>query len=603
MEERVLKTKTALSKMLSIPDETYGVKAHYFSAHILNSFERLLIESGCKEDNRYNADETVYECSRVFRRLEKWQSLIESDLPDYEDAITLAAIFGCEVRDFIFSDYEPLDETDPCFDYFYMWSMRECTNETVELSICVPRIRDAAVGRKPKTVNGGESGIKNVFRLASDALFGKVSKDGLTLLDRVMRYVVAKGNETKTAEIHKSLSNVETALKRRDRVPPAHQVVAYEAITGVSASSIYKEVAEKIICEFDTKELKKMGKGKLNPIETLKASNLIKDRLEVWCDSLGYEVTDGGKNYIIIRKDDKYGLVAVASGERTIIEPKYDYIVKQKDTVCAINGNEIFKVEISEGKTEKFEMSHGARQATQEGALQITLCAIDAALIKGYRYFEGDNGMRVLTPEGKELRCRYTKSRIECAENIIAYEDGKRLYGLTVNSVPIIPPAYEEEILCAESLFLAKKQGKYGFLNYLGIQAIPFIYDDAAPFSEGLAVVCVNGKYGFIGQSGDTAINCQYDFACSFYEGMACVTFGGKDGYIAKSGNIVIAPQYDNAFRFSGGFAAFQRDGKYGYINKQGTEVIPATFDDASSNSGGIITVIDNGVLIKKKIA
>ena len=68
-----------------------------------------------------------------------------------------------------------------------------------------------------------------------------------------------------------------------------------------------------------------------------------------------------------------------------------------------------------------------------------------------------------------------------------------------------------KEVLTTNTIFLDKKDGKYGFVNKNGIVVVDYIYDDAREQNEyGYASVKKNGMWGCINQKGKVVITPAY---------------------------------------------------------------------------------------------
>ena len=67
------------------------------------------------------------------------------------------------------------------------------------------------------------------------------------------------------------------------------------------------------------------------------------------------------------------------------------------------------------------------------------------------------------------------------------------------------------EILVTNTIFLSKKDGKYGYVNSKGIVVVDYIYDDATEQNKyGYVSVKKDGKWGCLNQKGETVIEPTY---------------------------------------------------------------------------------------------
>ncbi len=68
-----------------------------------------------------------------------------------------------------------------------------------------------------------------------------------------------------------------------------------------------------------------------------------------------------------------------------------------------------------------------------------------------------------------------------------------------------------QECLTANSLFLRKKDGKYGYVNKQNEVVVDYIYEDAKEFNQhGFAAIKQNGKWGAIDASGKIIVEPTY---------------------------------------------------------------------------------------------
>ena len=69
-----------------------------------------------------------------------------------------------------------------------------------------------------------------------------------------------------------------------------------------------------------------------------------------------------------------------------------------------------------------------------------------------------------------------------------------------------------QDIFKTNTIFLSKKDGKYGFVDKNGVVIVDYIYDDATEQNDyGYAAVKSNGKWGAIDQTGKVVVSPSYD--------------------------------------------------------------------------------------------
>ncbi|MGB7711612.1 MAG: WG repeat-containing protein [Microcoleus sp.] len=155
----------------------------------------------------------------------------------------------------------------------------------------------------------------------------------------------------------------------------------------------------------------------------------------------------------------------------------------------------------------------------------------------------------------------------------------------------VIQPQFDDVYDFLEGLATVRINNKYGYIDKTGKMITPLQFDHAYYFNEGLAAVKINNKYGYIDKSGKMIISPQFEGARGFPEGLAAVRINNKYGYIDKSGKMIISPQFEGAYNFYQGLARVEINNKYGYIDKSGKMITPLQFDHADDFNEGLAVV------------
>jgi len=589
LTESVYKTKTVLNKMMDL--RYCGVEGSDLAAALLcGYYERLRQERRMKPDAQYFSD-----IRNGQRCIKKWRSFEDAQTPStFEKYLLLSAIFGCDFRDIVFLECD--DEKRPEGAYSFAFSFDTAQNMPLGIVTDLPCIRDKM----------GKDGIERFGYLASDAetagLRRKISYDGNTVLDRALGFIRSNKLEAAASELIEKLDSVIFAWKTRRAPLSMGLILMFEAIMKMDILEMY--VPEYLSLCADLSEFAhKAPVASEDPLRSLKAGNLARDKIRYFLEENNLEIYRIQKNCIITRRNGLFGLLL--AGEDGIARhffPRFDYVAGSGENLFAIENETAFRITTEDADC--FCLLESAFCPGGRGAdsrKEAIAAAIHAVVNGGYRYFMTDGGLIVMTPEGNAALARLGKSS-EMGRTVKTYDKGRIYYGLIVRSDFVIPPVYEREIAAGEGIYTVKKQGKCVFLNCFGIPMETESFEDASAFSEGLCVVRRGRKYGYIDAQGREAIPFLYDFATDFREGLAAVTVDGKDGYIDPSGNMIVTPLYANAYRFSEGIAVVEKGGKYGYINKTGKEIFPCIYDSASACSGGSVQVLSCGNLITKNI-
>ena len=161
-------------------------------------------------------------------------------------------------------------------------------------------------------------------------------------------------------------------------------------------------------------------------------------------------------NKYIVKLNNKYGVIDLDGTE--LIKPTYDSLVYRADAGF-LEGN----------KTEKINSDF------IDSNLEVKLSGIlsEINITNGYMRIRIDNDYK------------YYNFRFEEKTN--------------------------KEVLSTNTIFLDKKDGKYGFVNKAGIVVVDYIYDDAREQNEyGFASVKKNGMWGCVNSKGKQVMTPAY---------------------------------------------------------------------------------------------
>lgn len=197
-------------------------------------------------------------------------------------------------------------------------------------------------------------------------------------------------------------------------------------------------------------------------------------------------------NNIIVKSSDKYGIISTNGDIK--IEPQYEnlqyiyqnYYIAKKDNLSGIidvNGNVkidftyksliyIKSADIIEGESDKVETDLFDRNFNLKLSGIISEVNVDKGYMKvrvntDYKYYN------------------------------FKFEEKK-----------------SQDILTANTLFLSKKDGKYGYVDKNNVVVVNYIYDDATEQNDsGYVAVKKNGKWGTINSKGQTIVEPTYELA------------------------------------------------------------------------------------------
>lgn len=198
-------------------------------------------------------------------------------------------------------------------------------------------------------------------------------------------------------------------------------------------------------------------------------------------------------DYVIVKKDEKYGIITI-SGE-VKIEPTYEelkyafsvyYIAKFNSRYGIINteNTSLISLEyLSMNYLEEKEIIIADKTETETVIFDSNL----AQKLSGIFVFEND----------------YIKARINGEDKYYTYKFEEK---------------ETKDILTKNTLFVSKKEGKYGFVDKQGNVVVDYKFDEAKEQNEyGYAAVKVDGLWGSIDKGGKQSLQPQVNLDNSIY--------------------------------------------------------------------------------------
>ena len=189
---------------------------------------------------------------------------------------------------------------------------------------------------------------------------------------------------------------------------------------------------------------------------------------------------------IVIQKDGKYGLSSLA-GE-TIIEPSYD------DLTCAFSNYYIAK------KDDKYGIIDNVEEQKIAFEYKNITYREDADFIEGEK--EGSLDTDIIN-RNFEVKVSGIISEVNVSKGYIKVRVGSeyKYYNFKLEEKK------NTELLTGNTLFLNKKDGKYGYVNKDGVVVVNYIYDDAMEQNDyGYVAVKKDGNWGTIDQTGKIVV-------------------------------------------------------------------------------------------------
>ena len=299
-------------------------------------------------------------------------------------------------------------------------------------------------------------GIKNAIKVSKDGKYGIVDKEGKILLNINYTDVTNLGKDNKSGFIVK---NSEGKYGIVDFVGDVILETKYDEIEKVYGNDYYvvKKSGKQILVKKDGTEVLKSGFDEI--VEILKNVD----------------------NGIIYKKDNKYGIMKT-TGEVTI-EPNYDKLSEAKSGIFIAKKDGKYGI-IDIQKNTKVEFKYNSMYYNEKADIYIS----------EDEDFNNDiiDNTYTVKLAGILLDIDNEKGYIEIRQN-----DEYKYYNFKFEE------KNESDIFASHTLFLSKKNGKYGFINKEGKVIVDYIYDDATQQNAyGYAGIKKDGKWGVIDQKG-----------------------------------------------------------------------------------------------------
>lgn len=300
-------------------------------------------------------------------------------------------------------------------------------------------------------------GVNNSLITIKDAKEGLVSATGSTIIENEYEKITSLTGEYENGYIVKNSEGKFGVIGTNKKVVLP---IEYEQIKNIYAENTY--VA------------KENGRWKILNTKDSSSENMEYD-----------DVLSINNSYMVVKKSEKYG-IALTTGEEKVA-PQYDslkniyqdyYIAEKDDKYGIIDVNNNVKIDfkynsltyikdanIIEGESDKIETDLFDRNFS----LKLSGIVSELNTDKGYMKIRIDSNYK------------YYNFKFEEKKNT--------------------------EILTNNTLFLSKKDGKYGYVDKNNVVVVNYIYDDATEQNEsGYVAVKKDGKWGTINSKGETIV-------------------------------------------------------------------------------------------------
>ena len=311
-------------------------------------------------------------------------------------------------------------------------------------------------------------GSKGILKISKDGNYGVVGEDGKILIPAQYANIENLDTESKVGFV---VQNEEGKYGIVDYSNATILEPQYDEITKVYGSDNYvvKQTGKEIIVKKDGTEvlnnsdydsIPEVLKNTENDVIYKKQDKfgVMKLSGEITIDAEYEDLKESKSGILIAKKDGKYGVIDISKNQK--VEFKYNSIFYNEKADLYVAEDEEFNNEI----------------INNTFAVQKTGILLDLDDEKGY----------IKLREGEETKYYNFK-----------FEERK-----------------ESDIFTSNTLFISKKDGKYGFVDKEGNVVVDYIYDDATQQNEyGFAGVKKDGKWGVVDKQGKLLQEPTYDLS------------------------------------------------------------------------------------------
>lgn len=300
-------------------------------------------------------------------------------------------------------------------------------------------------------------GIKNAIKISKDGKYGVCDSEGKIILRPEYADATNLGKDNKSGFIVKNTEGKSGIVDFSNNVVLETK---YDEITKIYGNDLYvvkqsgkqvlinKEGIEVLASGFD--EISEILKNTENGVIYKKDNKygVMKTNGEVTIEAQYQELKESKSGIFIAKKDDKYGVIDLEKNQK--VEFKYNSIYYNEKADLYIGEDANFNNEILDNTY----------------TVKLTGILVDLDTGKGYLSLR----------QGEDYKYYNFK-----------FEEKK-----------------SSEIFTSNTLFLSKKDGKYGFVNKDGEVVVDYIYDDATEQNTcGYAGIKKDGKWGAIDNKGN----------------------------------------------------------------------------------------------------
>lgn len=290
------------------------------------------------------------------------------------------------------------------------------------------------------------------------------------------------------------------------------------------------------------------------------------------------------KSVLTYKENGKYGLINLEG--KQITKPIYDEIssINYKEGTFLVKQNELEGIINMKGKVIikcKYESVTSDNYYSETGNNKQAGFIVSKKTEDGYRYgYANYRGTIILNPIYTQLE-RVTEIANENGVYFIAFKNGQA--GLLKNNKEILNYEYEDiQYNVLGSIFVTKRNGKYGAVNQEGTTVLYSEYDNV--YTGGMYLNALKNKDIFIFDLNGNKIDTNVVSKTKTENANYYITIDKNNKYkvVDSKENIIIDKDYTYIEYLPGDYFIVERDSKSGIIDFNGKSVIELKYDSIS---------------------
>ena len=308
-------------------------------------------------------------------------------------------------------------------------------------------------------------GIENCLKTKKEDKCGIVNSEGKVIIENKYADIAILGKDDKSGFV---IKNEEGKFGVLNYLGIQVLEPKYEEVKNVYGNDMY------VIKEANAEKL------------VNKDGNVV---LETGYDKIS-SILKNKENGIIFEKEGKFGVMSLTGEVK--INPEYQQLAEAKDGVLIAKNNDKYGI-ITIANEKKIDFSYTAIKYVESADIYV---------------LETENASASIIDSNFETKLTGIVNQINEEKGYIKIRIGEeyKYYNFKFEEKTA------SDILSSNTLFLSKKDGKYGYVDKEGKVVVDYTYDDAKEQNScGFAAVKKDGKWGAIDSKGNVAIEPTYN--------------------------------------------------------------------------------------------